>query len=302
MADERIALVLAGGGARGAYEAGALTVLLPELDRRGQRPDLVLGTSVGALNAAFVAATAHLPVEHVLQSAMAIWPTITYRQVFEPLVSPGSLARIAGYLGEALGVPRARLWSLLDPSPLRSTLPERIDFAQLRRNVADGAIEAAAVVATSARTARSVVFHQGGTPEREHDDKRGIDYVATRLRLEHVLAPSATPALFPAVELDDEWYVDGGPRLNTPIKPALELGATRVVVIGLNSLAPGDFGGRPDALAGAGAILQALLADQLLHDTRTLATINQLVATAGRELAGRRAVPHIVVTPERPDT
>src|SRR4051812_12627366 len=236
MSDERIALVLAGGGARGAYEAGALTVLLPELERLGQRPRLVVGTSVGALNAAFIAATAHLPADEVAEAAIAIWSAIEYRQVLEPLLSPGSLLRLAGYLGEALGVPRARLWSLLDPSPLRSTLPERIDFAQLRRNVADGAIEAAAVVATSARTARSVVFHQGGTPEREHDDKRGIDYVATRLRLEHVLPSSATPALFPAVELDDGWYADGAPRLNTPIKPALELGATLVVVIGLNSL------------------------------------------------------------------
>jgi NTE family protein len=73
MPDEKIALVLAGGGARGAYEAGALTVLLPELERRGQRPAMVFGTSVGALNAAFIAATAHLPTEQVAQAAIEIW-------------------------------------------------------------------------------------------------------------------------------------------------------------------------------------------------------------------------------------
>jgi NTE family protein len=303
MNDEPIALLLAGGGARGAYEAGALTVLLPELERRGQRPDIVVGTSVGALNAAFVAATAHLPVGEVAQAATAIWSSIRYEQVLAPLVSPGSIGRLAGYLGEALGVPRARAWSVLDPSPLGRSLPELVDFAQLRRNVAGATVRTAAVVATSARTARSVVFHDGGRPDAAHDDKRGIDYVAGRLRLEHVLASSAIPALFPAVEVGDAWYTDGGTRLNTPIKPALALGARRVVVIGLNSLAPGDFAGRPDALAGAGTILQSLLADQLLHDARTLQTVNEIVVTApGGEIAGRRAVPHVLVTPERPDT
>ncbi len=105
------------------------------------------------------------------------------------------------------------------------------------------------------------------------------------------------------MQVDGEWFVDGGTRLNTPVKPALELGADRLVVVALNSVAPADLGGRPDALVGAGGILQALLADQLLQDVRTLETVNELVTDAGVErLAGRRAVPHILVAPERPDT
>lgn len=296
-----VALVLAGGGARGAYEAGALSVLLPALEARGERPQIVLGTSVGALNAAFVAATAHLPATDVAVAAREIWGSVDYDDVLEPLVSAGSIARLAGYLGEAFGIPRAKALSVLDPAPLAKTLQERIDFAALRRNVDDGALKTAAVVATSSRTARSVVFHHGGTPEAERDDKRGIDYVATKLRLEHVLASSAIPALFPAVELaPDDWYADGGTRLNTPIKPALWLGADRVVVVALNSLAPADFAGRPDALTGAGAILHALLGDQLLQDVRTLQTVNELVGEGER--AGRRRIEHLVVAPERPDT
>src|SRR3954471_12025043 len=109
-----VALVLAGGGARGAYEAGALSVLLPALEARGERPSIVLGTSVGALNASFVAATAHEPAGAVAPRARDVGGTVGYGDVLEPLVSAGSIARLAGYLGEAFGVPRARAWSVLD--------------------------------------------------------------------------------------------------------------------------------------------------------------------------------------------
>lgn len=297
---ERVAVVLAGGGARGAYEAGALSVLLPALEREGRRPDIVVGTSVGALNGAFLAATAHLPVDEVCERALAIWGSIDYDQVLEPLASAGSAARLLGYVGQALGVPKARVWSVLDPSPLERTLPGLVDFRRLRRNVAEGRVHAAAVVATSARTGRSVVFHQGGEPDDPHDDKRGIDYVTTRLDAAHVRASAAIPALFPAVEIGSEWYSDGGTRLNTPIKPALALGADRVVVVALNSTAPADHPDRPDALVGAGSILQSLLADQLLADVGTLRTVNELLG--GRARAGRRPVPHLVVAPQEPDT
>ncbi len=301
--------MLAGGGSRGAYEAGALSVLLPELERRGQRPSIVVGTSAGALNAAFAAANADRPAAEVIAQALEIWSTVEYGDVLEPLISPGSIGRLAGYLGETLGIPGARVNSLLDASPLRDTLSERIDFERIERNVADGALRAGAVVATSARSGRSVVFHAGASVTRPRDDRRGIDYAPTRLEVDHVLASSAIPSLFAAIEVSRPasfagWYLDGGTRLNTPIKPALELGAQRVVVVALNSLARGDSGPqRPDALVAAGRLLQGLLEDQLLHDARTLATVNELVAAAGGEVpdpgGGRtkRIVPNIVVAP-----
>lgn len=309
---EPVALVLAGGGARGAYEAGALSVLLPELERRGQRPSIVVGTSVGALNAAFAAANAHRSVPDVVADARRIWGDVAYGDVLAPLLSPGTVARAAAYLAEALGVPRARLWSLLDPAPLRATLAERIDFGALRRNAGAGRVRAA-VVATAARTNRSVVFCAGGAPARRHDPRRGIDYVPARLDVEHVLASAAIPALFPSVRVERPraaagWYLDGGTRLNTPVKPALELGAARVVVVAMSSPAPAEAGDeRPDALAAAGQLLGGLLDDQLAGDVRTLATVNELVRAAGGEVPdpeggrAKRVVPHIVVAPERPE-
>jgi NTE family protein len=301
-----VALVLAGGGARGAYEVGALSALLPVLEARGERPRILIGTSVGALNVSFLAANAHLPCDELLAHALAIWESVTWTEVARRLVSGGSLMRLVEYAGEVLGLPRARLESLLDPEPLRATLRERIDFEQIEHNIKTGKLDAAGVVATSALTSRSVVFHHGlGSPPR--DRRRGIDYVATPLAEEHVLASAAIPAIFPAVHVEQPpaargWYFDGGTRLNTPIKPALELGAARVVVVALNSLAPGppELAGeeRPDALEGAGQILLGLLDDQLTADVLTLASINELLVASGRMTLGdKRRVPHIVVAP-----
>lgn len=312
-----VGLVLAGGGARGAYELGALAVLLPVLEARGERPRVIVGTSVGALNASFLAATADRPVAEVVERGIEVWSRMRFEDVLAHLGSPGALRRLTRYVGQFLGVPGARLDALLDPAPLRDTLAGIVQFDAIERNVAAGALHSAAVVGTSALTSRSVVFHRGGKPVRR-DDKRGIDYVdvgAAGLTEEHVLASSAIPGAFPAVHVATPerargWYVDGGTRLNTPIKPALELGAERIVVIALNAIGappiagdPGPLAGeqRPDALAGAAQLLQAVLVDPLANDVATLATLNVLLDENGADVAGKRQIPYIFVRPGERD-
>jgi NTE family protein len=195
-------------------------------------------------------------------------------------------------------VKQPRIDALLYPDALRNTLAGMVDFARLRRNVEDGTLAAAAVTTTSAHSSRTVVFHSGG-PQPERDRVRGIDYVETPLAADHVLASGAIPGLFPAVHVGSPaqargWYFDGGTRLNTPIKPALELGADRVVVIGLNSIAPGpdELAGehKPDLFEGAAQLLQALLIDRLEQDVRELAEEN-LPGEDGRK------IPYIFITP-----
>jgi NTE family protein len=172
------------------------------------------------------------------------------------------------------------------------------------------ATDVASVVATSALTGRSVVFHRG-LESPPVDDRRAIDYVAAPLQEDHVRASAAIPTVFPAVHVECPaesrgWYFDGGTRLNTPIKPAIESGAARVVVVALNSLAPGParLAGeeQPDALEGAGQILLGLLEDQLTSDLQTMATINEMTR-ATRIVPGRkRRVPYIVIAPARRET
>ena len=231
-----MAVVVAGGGARGAYEAGALSVLLPALEADGSRPQLCVGTSAGAVNAVLLAATAHLPAQQSAAALLEVWRGIGVPDVFRPLLRTGPVS-LGRWAGQLLGVPGVRLHGLVDTAPLAATAQRVVDWPQLRRNLDGGAV-ALAVVATSGATGRTTVFvdRRGPDPLPPPDDARPIDYVAARVEAQHVLASAAIPVLFPPVGVVGadhrrRWYVDGGVRLNTPLKPALALGADAVVVV-----------------------------------------------------------------------
>jgi NTE family protein len=316
-------LVLGGGGARGAYASGALSVLLRELK---DQVTVIVGTSAGALISAYLAANWHRPVEEAIEDGLSFWRELRFGDVFAPLVALGGATRFMRYVGEFLPVSSLHAPSVLHPEPLEGTLGRLVDFDQLSENVREQQV-ALGVVATPAHSNRSVVFHQGGIARHREDPLRGIEYVDTsRLGAEHILASSAIPALFPAVRVSEPtpaagWYFDGGPRLNTPIKPALWLGAERVIVIALNSVAPSRTAPpdhQPDFYVGAAHLLHAALGDPLAQDIRTLANRNALIAArlaaergSGAGPAAHRQepegldepvqpVPYIFIAPEDP--
>lgn len=235
MGDQRVGLVLAGGGARGAYEAGVLSVLLPVLQARGQRPTVFVGTSVGGINAAYLAATAHLSAEESAAGLVSQWRQTRLAHVVRPLVYQQFPLMGARLLASVLGAPGVHVASLFDPSPIGHNLAVWNDWTALRANVDDGLVHAVAVLATAVTSDRTVVFCDcaAGIPaHRSHT----LDYLPSQLAVEHVQACAAIPLLFPPVYIQHParaagWYLDGGLRLNTPIKPALDLGAERLVVI-----------------------------------------------------------------------
>jgi NTE family protein len=262
---------------------------------------VITGTSAGALNAAWMAANAHRDPDEALPEGRAVWERLDWDDVLAPLVSPREIARLLAYGLSVAGVPGLRVPGLLDPAPLAGTVRRAIDFARLAANVAEGAVDSATVVTTSALSGRSVAFHAGGTPRHPRDRVRRIDYAATTLTAQHVMASAAIPTIFPAVHVDTEpgrgWHFDGGSRLNTPIKPALWLGADRVIVISGESVADGPpaLAGerRPDVFDGADQLARAVLADPLLSDLHTL---------TGANADERRQVPYIFVAPAEQDT
>ena len=294
-----MALVLDAGGARSAYQVGALEVLLPALAERGLRPRLLIGTSAGALLTAALSATAHLEPEEQMARLRSMLGQTTKQNVMRPLWRqvPEVLAR---YTSETFGLSRFRLRGLFGSQPLAQTLAQSIDWEALHRNVEEGVVEAAAVVAASVRTGRVIVFTESGSPVPRSTPEFHGRFVATRLDVPHLMASAAIPVLFPAVHVDEPaeaagWYVDGATRRRSPLAPALELGADRVVVVGTGGLRPPDANSDLDRVAvdlgDAGAtLLGAVMDDPLRHDLRRLVGAQR--ADGGpRARSGSRASP-----------
>jgi NTE family protein len=287
------AIVTAGAGARGAYEAGALSVLVPRLlldEAAGEESIVLLGTSAGAINTALLAASTD-PAE-AIQNMLQVWETTSASDVFAGLRRT-AIRDATSYLAELLG--RGQINSLLDTAALRRTVEKKLDWGRLRDSLdrGKGWAHGAGIVATSSSSGRTTVFLQGkGIAHPPPDDFRGIDYVPVTLAAPHVLASAAIPIAFLPVRVDpspakDGWFVDGGVRLNAPIRPALALGADRVIVVATTPdpdsphsapVAPSA----PDVFDAGGIVLHALLVDRMAEDVHTLRKTNRFVEAAGK--------------------
>ncbi len=323
--DGDVALVLDAGGARSAYQVGVLEVLLPELERRGTRPTLQLGTSAGALLAASLTSTAHLDAEEQVERLVATLGQATKRHVIRPLWQQVPVVALR-YASETLGLSVFRLRGLFGTGPLARTLGRAIRWESLHDNLDQGRVHALSVVATAVRTGEVVMFTETAPAYAALPAALGSDghrrYVRTRLGVEHLMASSAIPALFPSVRVGSPeeasgWYADGATRRRVPLAPALELGAERIVAIGTGSLHPRPadptLDRAPVDLGDGGAtLLGAVMDDPMRHDLRRLAETNAMAADddlrpaldrhrAARGREAYRVVPYVAVAPEHGD-
>jgi NTE family protein len=295
----RRALVLSGGGARGAYEVGVLDYLLQELPRRIGGPvrfDLITGSSVGAIHACFLAATAQEGPERMERLA-AIWTGMKFGEIFhlstrEALRIPRRLFGLMRGTGPLqTGRLPPRLHGLLDTTPLERIVLSQIPWRRVRRNVREGRLTAVSVAATQIATGRVVVFTEHATPERMPWTRDpSILGRAVHIGPHHALASAAIPMLFPAVRVENTYYADGGIRLNTPLAPALRLGASHVLVIGLShgttlgeeaELAAGRVESYGNPVFMFGKMLNALLLDHVDADLAHMRVINDILASGG---------------------
>lgn len=302
----RCALVLSGGGARGAYEAGVLRFLFEELPKDlGHAPqfDVVTGTSVGAIHACFVAATAH-------QSAgrgrllRDIWESLEARSLFGSRLQ--QLSRVPALVRSILsgngkldeGTPPDRLFGLLDTERLEALVTDAIPWSCIRKNLREGRIQALSIAATEVATGRVVVFIETeppSVPRWTHD--ASVIARSASIGPSHALASAAIPFLFPGVRVEGSYYVDGGLRLNTPLAPALRLGADRVLVVSLTEGPKQGPEGDTEALRVrqfgnpiflGGKLLNALLLDRVETDLRHMRLLNDVLGrvrqTGGSEV------------------
>jgi NTE family protein len=301
-----IALILAGGAARGAYEVGVVMHILTDVVKEIGRPvpfDILCGTSVGAINACTLAAHAESALERVDILGQQ-WKGLRLDQVARP-----SRSEILSLFGSMLGRKRAppgpdeiRRGGLIDPRGIEEIVRQVISPGGIRRNIEAGRVKALTVSTTNVSTGRTVIFLQRKehTPPKWSRDPT-ISVRATQISAEHALASAAVPLLFPAVRIDGEFYCDGGLRQNVPLSPARRLGADGLIVVNPRyipaelptlDLARERQREYPGPLFLFGKALNALLLDRIDADIDRLNRIN-LILEAGVRRFGPHFVPEL---------
>ncbi len=230
-----LGLVLTGGGARAAYQVGVLKGIAELLPRGAGCPfPVITGTSAGAVSAVALATDpAHF--RRVVGAIEGIWRNFRVHHVIRAdllsMLRSGlqfTLALVTG--GWLVAPPRA----LFDNAPLRDLLRDRLDLERIPRALYKGHLRAIGISATSYSTASSVTFFAAGD-EAEPWSRAARYGTRAHLTLEHLIASLSIPFLFRPVVLDGEYYGDGAMRQNSPLAPAIHLGAERILVIGVGS-------------------------------------------------------------------
>ena len=302
---DHIALVLAGGGARAAYQVGVLSAIAETLP--DTRFTILTGVSAGAINAAFLGT--HLgSLPEATRELRTHWRALTADRVYRvrtSRIAASTTRRLGMSLFGRTGSP-VHLPGLLDLDPLRQYLEDKIHWGGVAANLDAKRLRALALTATPYTSAVSRTFVQGADdiiPWRRTERLA----VRTALTLDHVMASSAIPVLFPAVWLDGEFYGDGSVRQTAPLAPAIHLGASRLLVIGMQ--APRDEVARtdrprpyPTIAEGIGLLFSAVFHDALEADLERLDRINHLLAAIppdSRAPDGLRPVRFLHLAPSR---
>ncbi len=298
----KFAIVLSGGGARGAYEVGVLKFLYEKFPREsGVKPDFKVfcGTSVGAIHTAFLSSYI-TSIEKNIKILEAIWEGIKMETLMR--------FEIKNLIKIGFGKSKA----IFDISHLQRIISTGINWELIRRNVISGLIDAVCIFTTQIATGLTVAFIDSGKIIGEWKKDPFMTFVQAAIRPEYVIASAAIPVVFPPVFIDGRWYCDGGVRLNTPLSPAIRLGADKIFSVVLRYYNPQENekreeerekkggGGEeeekkedkrfrereelyPHPLYIFGKMLNALFLDRIAYELSRLEVINQLVKAIQRE-------------------
>lgn len=297
-----VALVLAGGAARGAYEVGVVQHLIEDVSKElgcDVPLDILCGTSVGALNACALAAFAEAPRERAAR-LVDVWTRLRVEELVQPdLRGLLSMGRRWVRGDRDAGPSSPREGGLVDPQGLERLIEREIPFAAIDDNLRRGHLDALTVSTTHVASGRTVVYvHRAALdlPPWSHDPT--VAPRAARITARHAFASAAVPILFRPVLLDGEFHCDGGLRQNVPLSPARRLGACGVIVVNPRFIKPPAAEIRresepfPGPLSLLGKTLNALLLDRVDTDLARLSSINEILE-AGRRSYGEGFVERI---------
>lgn len=304
-----LAMVLGGGGARGAYQVGVLRGIARRYPHL--HVPILAGVSAGALNTIHLASHAGVFAE-AMEDLTRLWLSLTPEQVFR--VDAGTLASTVirsglRLVGGGRGHPE-RLRGMVDTAPLRAFLERHLQRAAdgtipgIERNIERGRLAAVAMSATSYTTSQSVTWVQGRNIELWERPQRRSERAS--LTVDHVMASAALPLLFPATQVGSEWFGDGGIRLAAPLSPALHLGASRIITIATRydrsraEAARPQLTGYPPPAQVLGLLYNAIFLDLIDQDVARLQRLNDVIARVPHAERGNlRIIDMLVMRPSQ---
>lgn len=305
-AGQRAGLILGGGGARASYQVGVLKALAEVVPPNRQAPfPIICGASAGAINATVLAAYARDFHEGV-RRLVGVWENFTTDKVFRKSAG-ATLARCARW-GSALvlgGANPLNPMSILDNRPLRNLIERHIPFERIQQALDHGLLRALCVTACSYTSGQSVSFFQAQDTVPPWARARRIG-CGHRITIDHLMASTAIPLIFPAVHLRGEFFGDGSMRQTAPISPAIHLGARKILILGVRR----EYGTSLDTTSDpppypglgqiAGYVLDTLFLNSLRADLERLQRINQtlsLLSEAERSKTQLRPIKTLLISP-----
>lgn len=307
---QKIALVLTGGGARGAYQAGFLRGLA-DIGPEGKSPFSILtGCSVGAINAAYLACYPD-SFQDATKNLWDMWANLRPNGVFTPRTRVFFRNSVYWFAKFILGSRKAKppFSSILNNSPLRSFLSTRLDFDSMHGHLAAGKLHGVAFSLTDYTRGNSTTFFQGAQ-EIKPWESHGRWGRRSELTVDHVVASAGLPILFEPVKIGNRYYGDGSIRLTAPLSPAIHLGAEKILVVtthgheNLESAKKNEATGqqiegeKPSFGVISATLLRSIFSDSLHSDLERLHTINQLVSSGSTE-PHLKSIPAIEFRPTK---
>jgi len=282
----RSALILGGGGARAAYQVGVLKAIAELIPEGGDNPfPIICGTSAGSINAIALASNAdnfHYGVQRITQ----VWSNFELHHVFYA-DAKNLFKRISTWAWSNLG---PGTWhkgpgSILDNQPLRHLLNQHVSFEKIDKSIASGDLHAYCLTACSYTSGESTTFYDGAL-EIQDWTRTHREGTRKKMNIDHLMASSAIPVIFPSVKLGNEHFGDGSMRQISPISPALHLGAEKILIIGLrledklSKKEPPKY--RPTLGQISGYVLDTLFLNSLQSDIERMERVNNTLRESQR--------------------
>lgn len=289
----KVALVLSGGGARGAYQAGAYKAIA-EIIRTNNLPkfDIVFGMSAGAINAAYI-------VEHIDEfngdNLVKMWNSLNTEQIYR--IDSESLVKFLLKIGWDFLFNKKVISSLYDASPLSVFLEKKINFDKINQNIKEGKVSALGFAATNYYSNENITFYNSNSDDIKPWSRINRKGIVCELKKEHIMASASIPILFPPVEIDNDFYGDGCINNSHPLSPVIKLKAEKILIISTQNNKKGyNLGHKPAISKIIAGLINSLMYDAVNQDIERIDRENELISHLTQEQKGVAAHRKIITT------